>query len=82
MQAAKRTTAALKPGTKTKLDAQILEDIAGDAPSVELTKEQALQGIMDVIVVAGLQPTKSAARRCFTSVLMKVWLPCCACHAL
>jgi hypothetical protein len=63
VQAAKRTTAALKPGTETELDAQMLEDIAGDAPSMELGRNEALRSIPEVMVAVGLQPSKSAARR-------------------
>jgi hypothetical protein len=63
VQAALRTTDALKPGSDTKLDAQILEDIAEDAPSVSLSREQAVQPLVDVMVAAGMQGSKGAARR-------------------
>ena len=63
MQAALKATEALKPGSDTKLDIVMLNDIAGDAPSTTLSKEAALQSIAEVMVAAGLQPSKGAARR-------------------
>jgi hypothetical protein len=64
VQAALRTTAALKPGSDTELDAQILEDIAEDAPSTTLSREQAIGTVADVMVATGMQKSKGAARRC------------------
>jgi tyrosyl-tRNA synthetase len=63
LQAAKRTTAALKPGAVTELDAQMLEDIAGDAPSTELSLQDALRPVPEVMATVGLQPSKAAAKR-------------------
>lgn len=54
---------ALKPGAVTDLDAQMLEDIAGDAPTMDLAKEDALKSIPEVMVTVGLQPSKAAAKR-------------------
>lgn len=54
---------ALKPGADTELDAQMLEDIAGDAPSMDLDREVALRSIPEVMVAVGLQPSKAAAKR-------------------
>lgn len=59
-----RTTSALKPGSDTPLDTQILEDIAADAPTVTLDRQAALQPLADVMVAAGMQTSKNAARRC------------------
>jgi hypothetical protein len=64
LQAALKTTAALKPGSDTELDAQILEDIASDAPSTTLSRDKVLQPVADVMAACKLQPTKSAAKRC------------------
>jgi hypothetical protein len=64
MQAAVRTTAALMPGSTTELDAGILEEIAADAPSIEISREAALQSVADVMAAVKLQPSKGAARRC------------------
>ena len=63
VQAALRTTDALKPGSDTKLDAQMLEDIAADAPSITLRKSEVLQPLAGVLVAAGMQKSKGAARR-------------------
>jgi tyrosyl-tRNA synthetase len=63
LQAALRTTAALKPGSDTELDAQVLEDIAEDAPSVILARHLVLQPVADVMASAGMQPSKGAAKR-------------------
>lgn len=81
MQAAKRTTQALKPGAVTELDAQMLEDIAGDAPSMDLDKTEALRSIPEVMVAVGLQPSKAAAKRCTTlcSMLVNIAVPALLC---
>lgn len=63
VQAALRTTDALKPGSDTELDAQILEDIAEDAPSTTLSRGDVLQPLVSVLVAAGMQKSKGAARR-------------------
>lgn len=63
-QAAMKTTAALKPGSDTELNAQILEDIAGDAPNVTIAREAALQPVAEVMATCELQPSKAAAKRC------------------
>jgi hypothetical protein len=63
VQAALKTTAALKPGSDTELNAQILEDIASDAPSMALGRDVVLQPVADVMATCGLQPTKTAAKR-------------------
>lgn len=63
MQSALKATAALRPGTETTLDAETLEEIAGDAPSIELSREAVVAPLVDVLVAVGLQPSKAAARR-------------------
>ncbi|PSC70485.1 tyrosyl-tRNA synthetase [Micractinium conductrix] len=59
-----KTTEALAPGAATKLDADSLEDIAGDAPSASLPREQLVGALLaDVMVAVGMQPSKGAVRR-------------------
>ncbi len=48
----------------TKLDADSLEAIAGDAPSATLPRDQLVGvGLADVMVAVGMQPSKAAVRR-------------------
>lgn len=48
----------------TKLDADSLEAIAGDAPSATLPRDQLVgAGLADVMVAVGMQPSKAAVRR-------------------
>eukprot|EP00892_Ulva_mutabilis_P008830 jgi/Ulvmu1/6319/UM029_0027.1 len=63
LQAALKATAALKPGSDTALDAATLEEIAGDAPSTEIARADAVAPLVDVLVAVGLQASKGAARR-------------------
>ncbi|KAK9820078.1 hypothetical protein WJX72_005856 [[Myrmecia] bisecta] len=64
LQQALKTTQALAPGARTQLDADTLEAIAGEAPSASLAVEQVVEcPLADVMVAAGLQPSKGAARR-------------------
>ena len=59
-----RTTEALAPGAATALDAGVLEAIAGDAPSATLPRGAVVGvALVDVMVAAGLQPSKAAGRR-------------------
>lgn len=60
-----KATAALAPGVSSgELDIDTLEAAAGDAPSVELANDEIVgQPLADVMVVAGMQPSKAAVRR-------------------
>ncbi|KAL4448413.1 hypothetical protein ABPG75_005632 [Micractinium tetrahymenae] len=64
LQQAIKATEALAPGAATKLDADLLEAIAGDAPSAALPRDQLVgAGLADVMVAVGMQPSKAAVRR-------------------
>lgn len=64
LQKALRATQGASPGSETALDAQILESIAGDMPSITLQSDEVVgQKVVDVIVKVGLQPSKGEARR-------------------
>lgn len=57
-----KATAALAPGATTELDAAMLE--ASDAPSVSLSRDQVVGCMLaEVMVSAGMQPSKAAVRR-------------------
>lgn len=57
-------TAALAPGSTTKLDADSLEAAAGDAPSATITKADVVgKPLPDIMVQVGMQPSKAAVRR-------------------
>lgn len=60
-----KATAALAPGAAgTALDPQTLEAAAGDAPSVTLPVSKVVdQHLTDVMVMAGLLPSKAAVKR-------------------
>lgn len=59
-----RATQGAAPGAVTKLDAELLESIAGDMPSISLNAHEVVgQKIVDVIVKVGLQASKGDARR-------------------
>lgn len=62
---------ALQPGAATALDAATLEAIAGDVPSASLEAGQVVgQPLIQVMVAAGLQPSKAASKR-----MIKVFSP-------
>lgn len=64
LTAALRVTEGAAPGTKTALDAQILESIAGDMPSYTLPSTELVgMKLVDLITKAGMQASKSEARR-------------------
>jgi tyrosyl-tRNA synthetase len=64
LQQAIKATEALAPGAATKLDADSLEAIAGDAPSATLPRDQLVGApLADVMVEVGMQPSKGAVRR-------------------
>ena len=57
-------TESLRPGSDTQLNASALESIADDVPCVVLEKAQLVgKQLTDVLVSAGLQPSRSAAKR-------------------
>lgn len=59
-----RVTEGAAPGAATKLDAQILESIAGDMPSHALPLHDIVgHKIIDLVVNLGLQASKGEARR-------------------
>ena len=62
-----RQSGVLPPGlvpAATKLDADSLEAIAGDAPSATLPRDQLVGAqLADVMVAVGMQPSKGAVRR-------------------
>ncbi len=64
LQTALKVTQGAAPGSETILDAQMLESIAGDMPSVSVQMQDVKQAkLIDVIVKVGLQESKSEARR-------------------
>eukprot|EP00890_Picochlorum_soloecismus_P002906 jgi/Picsp_1/3616/NSC_06453-R1_tyrosyl-trna synthetase-like len=64
LQQALNATAALAPGSSTKLDANSLEAAAGDCPSASIAREDVVgKPLPDVMVQAGMQPSKAAVRR-------------------
>lgn len=57
-----KATAALAPGASTQLDAATLE--AADAPSASLLREDVVgRQLAEVMVTAGMQPSRAAVRR-------------------
>jgi len=57
-------TESLRPGSDTKLNADALESIADGVPSVVLEKAELVgKQVTEVLVSAGLQPSRSAAKR-------------------
>lgn len=64
LQQAVKATQALAPGAETELDVATLEAIAGDAPSATLPRAAVVGApLADVMVAAGMQPSKAAVRR-------------------
>lgn len=64
VQQALNATAALAPGSKTKLDAAALEAVASDAPTASLSYSEVVEKpLADIMVAAGMQPSKAAVRR-------------------
>lgn len=64
LNTALRVTEGAAPGTKTKLDTEVLESIAGDMQSYELHPDNVVgQKIIDLVVKLGLQVSKGEARR-------------------
>jgi len=64
LEVALKATAGLAPGSSTPLDAETLDAIAGDIPSAALPRDSVLgRSLTEVMAVAGLQKSKSEARR-------------------
>lgn len=64
LEIALKVTEGAKPGAETSLDAKTLEAISGDMPCKTLTKGEVVgANIINLIVHAGFQPSKSAVRR-------------------
>lgn len=64
LQTAIRVTECVAPGSKTHLDANILESMASDMPSCQLNFDQVMQvKLVDLLVEVGLQHSKGDARR-------------------
>lgn len=64
LKTALRVTQGAAPGSETILDAEILESIANDMPSLNLSLHEVVgQKIIDIVVKVGLQPSKGEARR-------------------
>lgn len=64
LQIALKVTEGAAPGSQTKLDATVLESIAGDMPSHSLPVAEVVDGkLVDLMVKVGLQPSKNEARR-------------------
>lgn len=64
LKIAQKVTEGAAPGSKTKLDAEMLEQIANDMPNCEMALSS-LVGVklIDLLVNAGLQSSKNEARR-------------------
>lgn len=64
LQTALRVTQGIAPGSDTKLDAAVLESLAADMPSCQLSLEQIMhKKLIDLLVDINLQTSKSEARR-------------------
>ncbi len=64
VQAALKATQGMKPGTDTALDAATLESLDSDVPSCSLARPDVVGAkFIDLLVLAGLQPSKGQARR-------------------
>ena len=64
LQTAIRVTEGIAPGSKTKLDAEMLESLSTDMPSCQLPLEKVLHvKLIDLLVEIGLQSSKGEARR-------------------
>ena len=64
LQVALKVTEGAAPGQETHLDAEVLESIAADMPSIVLKRGEVVGSkLIDLLVLAGLQPSKGEARR-------------------
>jgi len=64
LKIAQRVTEGLAPGSKTELNAALLESLSPDMPSVELKRDEILaKKIVDVLVEIGLQPSRGEAKK-------------------
>jgi len=64
LKIAQKVTQAAKPGSEASLDATVLENLSKDMPSVEMQEGEVVNcKLVDLLAKAGLQPSKSEARR-------------------
>jgi tyrosyl-tRNA synthetase len=64
LDTALKVTEGISPGSKTRLDAAILESLSSDMPSCQIPLEKVLKAkLVDLLVEIGLQPSKGEARR-------------------
>ncbi len=64
LQTAIKVTVGISPGSQTDLNAELLEDLAANMPSVELPMNKVIhQKLIDLLVEIGLQTSKGEARR-------------------
>jgi tyrosyl-tRNA synthetase len=64
LKTALRVTEGVAPGSKTELNADLLESLAQDMPSCEMVMEQVLhKKLVDVLAEIGLQSSRSEAKK-------------------
>jgi tyrosyl-tRNA synthetase len=64
LKTAIKVTEGIAPGSETKLDAEMLENLARDMPSSEMKRENVInKKLIDLLVETKLQTSKSEARR-------------------
>lgn len=64
LKVALQVTGSISPGSETKLDVSILEQLAGDMPNFATDKSKVLdQKLIDLLVETGLQSSKGDAKR-------------------
>jgi tyrosyl-tRNA synthetase len=64
LQAALKATQGMAPGAETALDASTLESLGADVPTCALARHDVVgTKYIDLLVKAGLQPSKGQARR-------------------
>ena len=64
LEAALRVTEGIAPGSDAKLTGSVLKELSADMPHVEMARAEALgQKYVDLVVKAGLLPSKSEAVR-------------------
>ncbi len=64
LKTAIKVTEGVAPGSNARLDAEVLESLAQDMPSIELGSNDVLnKKLIDLLVEIGLQPSKGEARR-------------------
>lgn len=64
LKTAIQVTEGVAPGSETKLDVDVLEELSKNMPNHEVSSEQVLnKKLVDLFVELGLQPSKGEARR-------------------